>query len=58
MFKEKTLNDKLELQSQQDIELKKQLDKVLWNLYYGSVKIQIRNGKPTLVTIERTLKLD
>ena len=50
--------ERLEIQNQQDLELKKQLDKVLWNLHYGSVKIQIRNGKPTLVTIERTVKLD
>ena len=25
---------------------------------YGSVKIQIRDGKPTLLTLERTVKLD
>ena len=41
-----------------DIELKKQLEKIDWNLEYGSVKIQIRNGKPTLITVERTVKLD
>jgi len=41
-----------------DAELKKQLDKIDWNLDYGSVKVQIRNSKPTLVTIERTIKLD
>ena len=41
-----------------DIELKKQLDKIDWNLDYGSVKITIRNSKPTLITIERTVKLD
>ena len=39
-------------------ELKKQLEKIIWDLDYGSVKIQIRGGKPTLVTIERTVKLD
>ena len=45
---------------QQDQELKKELDKIDWqkHLDYGSVKIQIRNGKPTLVTIERTIRLD
>ena len=33
---------------------------VRWDLYlsHGTVKIQIREGKPTLVTIERTYKLD
>jgi len=45
-------------QNQQDIDLKKELEKVDFNLDYGSVKIQIRNSKPTLVTIERTVKLD
>lgn len=41
-----------------DTELKEQLDKVDWSLDYGSVKIQIRAGKPTLIVIERTIKLD
>jgi len=41
-----------------DQQLKKELEKIEWNLEYGSVKIQIRNGKPTLITIERTVKLD
>ena len=50
--------DKLEIQNQQDIDLKKELEKIDWNLAYGSVKIQIRNGKPTLITVERTVKLD
>ena len=45
-------------QNQRDLELKKALEKVDWNLDYGSVKIQIRQGKPTLITIERTVKLD
>jgi len=50
--------DWLEIQSQQDEELKRQLDKILWNLHYGSVKIQIRQGKVTLLVIERTVRLD
>ncbi len=39
-----------------DIELKKELEKIDWEKYleYGSVKIQVRNGKKTLTTIERT----
>jgi len=39
-----------------DIELKKELEKIDWKRYleYGSVKIQIRQGKQTLTTIERT----
>lgn len=42
----------------QDAELVKQLEKVDWPIDWGSVKIQIREGKPTLVAIERTIKLD
>ncbi len=41
-----------------DIELKKELEKIDWPIDYGSVKIQIRQGKPTLIIIERTVKLD
>ena len=41
-----------------DLELKKELDKIDWPIEYGSVKIQIRQGKPTLIVIERTVKLD
>ncbi len=41
-----------------DIELKKELEKIDWPIEYGSVKVQIRYGKVTLITIERTLKLD
>jgi len=41
-----------------DTELKEQLEKIAWPIEYGNVKIQIRQGKPTLVTIERTVKLD
>ena len=41
-----------------DEELKKQLEMINWPIDYGSVKVQIRHGKPSLVTIERTVKLD
>jgi len=39
-----------------DLELKKELDKIDWGKYldYGSVKMQIRQGKKTLLVIERT----
>ena len=50
--------ERLEIQNQQDLELKKELEKIDWRLDYGSVKITIRNGKPSLITIERTVKLD
>jgi len=39
-------------------DLKKELEKIDWHLDFGSVKVQIRNGKPSLITIERTIKLD
>ncbi len=44
----------------QDIELKKELDKVDWSrfLHYGRVIIQVRNDKAVLVTKEETVKLD
>ena len=40
----------------QDIELKKELDKIDWEKYleYGTIKIQVRAGKKTLFTVERT----
>ena len=41
-----------------DEELKEQLEKVSWPINYGTVKVTIRNGKVTLVTVERTIKLD
>ena len=42
----------------EDQKLKNELEKIDWNLDYGSVKVQIREGKPSLITIERTVKLD
>ena len=40
----------------EDLELKKQLEKIDWKKYlqYGSVRVQVRAGKLTLTTIERT----
>ena len=29
-----------------------------WPLEYGTVKVQVRKRRPTMVTIERTVKLD
>ena len=52
------MTERLVIQNQQDEDLKKELERVDFNLDYGSVKIQIRNGKPSLITIERTVKLD
>jgi len=52
------MTDRLEIENQKDLELKKQLEKVDWPIEYGIMRIQLRAGKPTLVTIERTIKLD
>ena len=47
-----------EEQRLEDLKLKRELGKIDWPIDYGSVKIQIREGKVTLLTVERTLKLD
>ena len=39
-------------------ELKKQIEKIDFTIDYGCVKITIRDGKPTLITIEKTVRLD
>jgi len=41
---------------QKDLELKKELERINWEKYleYGSVKVQVRAGKQTLTTVERT----
>ena len=39
-------------------ELKEQLDGIKWGINYGSVKLQIKAGKVTLVTVEETMRLD
>jgi len=50
--------DKLDIENKQDLELKRQLEKVDWPIEYGIVSIQLRAGKPTLIKVERTIKLD
>ena len=52
------MTDKFESENQQDEELKKQLEKIAWPIGYGIISIQLRAGKPTLVKVERTIKLD
>ena len=39
-----------------DIQLKEELDKINFSKYiiYGAIRIQIREGKKTLVAVERT----
>lgn len=43
-------------ENKQDIELKKELDEIDFSKYleYGNIRIQVRAGKKTLTTIERT----
>lgn len=48
----------IDIQNLQDEELRKELEGIDWNLDYGSVKIQIRQGKVVLLTVERTIKCD
>ena len=43
---------------QQDTALKEQLEKIDWPIEYGIITVQLRAGKPTLLKIERTVKLD
>jgi len=52
------MTDRLEIINPQDVELKRQLDNIKWPIDYGSLKLQLRAGKITLVTVERTIKLD
>jgi len=42
--------------TKEDIELKKELNKIDWKKYirYGSIRIQVREGEKTLTAIERT----
>jgi len=47
-----------EFEDKQDAELKKQLEQVKWPVEYGIISIQLRAGKPTLIKVERTIKLD
>ena len=46
------------IEPDQDTKLKEQLDKIDWPIKYGVVSIQLREGKPTLIKVERTIKLD
>ena len=49
---DKTIKDGIKL------ELLEILKKIDWNLDYGQVKLQIRNGEVTLIAIERTIRVD
>ncbi len=51
---------KCDIMIEADKELKRQIRGIPWERFlpYGSVKIQIREGKPSLITLERTLLPD
>ena len=52
------MTDKFDLDNKQDIEFKRQLEQVRWPIEYGIISIQLRASKPTLIKVERTIKLD
>jgi len=43
-----------------DVELAHEVRKLDWGRFiqFGDVKIRIKEGKPTFITVERTTKLD
>lgn len=47
-----------EVQRQQDKTLRDDLAKVRWPIEYGTVEVQLKDGKIVLATIRRTVKLD
>ena len=42
----------------EDMEFIDQLNKIRYPISYGNIRIQLRAGKPTLVFIEKSIKLD
>ena len=42
----------------EDAKLVEALAQVRWPIRYGTVTIQLRDGKPTLVKVEKTIKAD
>jgi len=42
----------------EDAKLAQALAQIQWPVQYGTITVQVRDGKPTLVKIERTIKLD
>ncbi len=52
------MSEKLDNKVKKDIDLKQELDKITWPVDYGTVTVQVRDGKATLAKVERTIKLD
>ena len=50
----------LDTEVKQDIELQRELEKVAWDkcLSWGTVRVQVREGQLSLITVERTYPLD
>ena len=53
-----TMTDKLDVETKEDADLRQALDNVHWPVVFGCVTIQVREGKATVVKVERTIKLD
>lgn len=49
----------LDKPEEKDIELAHEVKKIDWGLFlrFGWVKVQVKEGKPTLVIMEKTVKL-
>ena len=52
------MTDKLDVETKEDADLRQALDNVHWPVVFGCVTIQVREGKATVVKVERTIKLD
>ena len=52
------MTDKLEIENQQHLDLKKQLERVNWPITFGTVTIQLRNGRLAIFRVEQTIKCD
>ena len=42
----------------EDTKLIQALVLITWPVQYGTITVQVRDGKPTMVKIEKTIKLD
>jgi len=54
------MSDKFDIIDPKRVELQGYIEKIPWKKFinYGSVKIQVRDGKPVLITLEETVKID
>ena len=47
-----------EMTDEQEAKLAQALAKIAWPVQYGSIMVIVRDWKPTLVKVEKTIKLD